>query len=65
MGTLLWLAQYFLPVFAHGLAQAAILAAQIAGALLAYGLLLGLLGVTSWPGAVRAVRQARSRDLRA
>jgi hypothetical protein len=52
-------------VFAHGLAQAAILAAQIAAALLAYGLLLGLLGVTTWPDAVRAVRQTRSRDLRA
>jgi putative peptidoglycan lipid II flippase len=65
MGTLLWLAQYFLPVFAHGLAQAAILAAQIVAALLAYGLLLGLLGVTTWPDAVRAVRQTRSRDLRA
>jgi len=65
MGALLWLAESLVPVFAHGLAQAAILAAQIVSALLVYGLLLGLLGVTTWPDAVRAVRQTRSRDLRA
>src|SRR5262249_8475861 len=40
MGALLWLAQDVVPAFGHGLAQAAILAAQIAAALLVYGLLL-------------------------
>jgi len=65
MGSLLWFAQNVVPVFGHGLAQAAILAAQIAAALLAYGLLLGLLGVTTWPDAIRAIRQTRSGDLRA
>jgi putative peptidoglycan lipid II flippase len=65
MGTLLWLAESVVPLFGHGLAQAAILAAEIAAALLVYGVLLGALDVTTWPDAMRAVRQTRSRDLRA
>jgi len=65
MGSLLWLAQNVAPVFGHGLVQAAVLAAQIAAALIVYGLLLGLLRVTTWPDVIRAVRQTRSRDLRA
>jgi putative peptidoglycan lipid II flippase len=64
MGGLLWLVAGALPVFTHGLAQAAALAGLIAAALVVYGVLLGLLGATSWPDAISAIRQTRSRDLR-
>jgi putative peptidoglycan lipid II flippase len=65
MGGLLWLAEGFVPAFTHALAQAATLAGEIAAALAVYGALLTLFGVTSWPKAVQAIRQTRSRDLRA
>jgi len=65
MGGLLWLAEGFVPAFTHALAQAATLAGEIAVALAVYGALLTLFGVTSWPKAVQAIRQTRSRDLRA
>jgi putative peptidoglycan lipid II flippase len=64
MGALLWFVGRAMSPSAHGLAQAATLAGEIALALMAYGLLLALLGVTSW-SVVRAVWQTRSRDLRA
>jgi putative peptidoglycan lipid II flippase len=65
MGALLWFATDVVPVFTHGVAQAATLAGLIAGALAVYGGFLTLFGVTSWPEAVRAIRQTQSRDLRA
>jgi putative peptidoglycan lipid II flippase len=65
MGALLWLAAGLAPVFSHGLAQAVILASLIAAALAVYGVMLTVFGVTSWPEAVRAIRQRGSGDLRA
>jgi putative peptidoglycan lipid II flippase len=65
MGALLWFSESVLPAPEHGLAQAAVLAAEIAAALVVYGVLLGLLRVTTWPDAARALRRSRSRDLRA
>jgi putative peptidoglycan lipid II flippase len=64
MGGLLWLVAGALPAFTHGLAQAVALAGLIAAALVVYGVLLGLLGAMSWPDAISAIRQTRSRDLR-
>ena len=65
MGALLWLETALIPAPGHGLAQAAILAASIAGAIAAYGLCLGLFGVTGWREAVDALRPAKPGDLRA
>jgi putative peptidoglycan lipid II flippase len=67
MGALLWLAQRWVPApdtDAHGLAQAALLAMLIAGAVAIYGLLLGLFGVTDWRQALSALRQTGPGDLR-
>jgi putative peptidoglycan lipid II flippase len=65
MGGGLWLAQRWLPdTDAHGLAQAALLAVLIAGAVAIYGLLLGLFGVAHWREAAHALRQTRPGDLR-
>jgi hypothetical protein len=64
MGGALWLVEGAIPLFTHGLAQAVALAGEIAGALAVYGGLLTLFGATSWPQAVKAVRQSHSRDLR-
>jgi putative peptidoglycan lipid II flippase len=67
MGGLLWLAQHWAPApntDGHGLAQAALLAMLIAGAIAIYGLLLGLLGVIRRSDAVNAIRQTRPGDLR-
>jgi putative peptidoglycan lipid II flippase len=67
MGGLLWLAQHWVPALntdAHGLAQAALLAMLIAGAIAIYGLLLGLFGVADWRKAARALRQTGPGDLR-
>ena len=67
MGGLLWLAQHWVPALntdAHGLAQAALLAMLIAGAVAIYGLLLGLFGVIRRSDAVNAIRQTRPGDLR-
>jgi putative peptidoglycan lipid II flippase len=63
MGALLWLAVAFIPAPMHGLAQAAVLAISIAGAMAAYGLCLGLLGVTGWRETVDALRSAKPGDL--
>ncbi|WJR78274.1 murein biosynthesis integral membrane protein MurJ [Bradyrhizobium sp. NP1] len=65
MGALLWLGRAAMPAADHGLAQAAILAALIAGAILVYGLCLTLFGVTGWRQTVNAIRQAPPHDLRA
>jgi putative peptidoglycan lipid II flippase len=67
MGALLWLTgRFLLPLAgsAHGLAQAAVLMMLIAGGIAAYGLFLGLFGVTTWNDAVRAIRQIPPSDLR-
>jgi putative peptidoglycan lipid II flippase len=67
MGGLLWLAQRMVAApntDAHGLAQAALLAMLIAGAIAIYGLLLGLFGVIRRSDAVNAIRQTRPGDLR-
>jgi putative peptidoglycan lipid II flippase len=65
MGALLWLASISIPAPMHGLAQAAVLAASIAGAMAAYGLCLGLFGVTGWRETVNAIRPTKPGDLRA
>jgi putative peptidoglycan lipid II flippase len=65
MGALLWLAVMFIPAPMHVLAQAAVLAASIAGGIAAYGLGLGLFGVTGWRQTVNAIRPAKPGDLRA
>jgi putative peptidoglycan lipid II flippase len=65
MGALLWLAAALIPTPAHGLAQAAILAASMAGGIAVYGTLLSLFGVTGWREAVNAIRPTRPGDLRA
>jgi putative peptidoglycan lipid II flippase len=65
MGALLWLATALIPATQHGLAQAAILAVSMAGAIAAYGLCLGLFGVTGWRETVNAIRQPKPGDLRA
>jgi putative peptidoglycan lipid II flippase len=65
MGALLWLATAFVPAPVHGLAQAAVLAVSIAGAMAAYGLCLGLFGVTGWRETVNAIRPTKPGDLRA
>jgi putative peptidoglycan lipid II flippase len=64
MGALLWLAITFVPAPMHGLAQAAVLAVSIAGGMAAYGLVLGLLGVTGWRETVNAIRPTKPGDLR-
>jgi putative peptidoglycan lipid II flippase len=67
MGGLLWLtAALVLPpaTGVHGLAQAALLAMLISGAMAIYGLLLGSLGVLKWDAAVAAVRQTTVTGLR-
>jgi len=67
MGGLLWLAAALvLPpaADAHGLAQAALLAALIAGGMAIYGLLLGWFGVVKWNAAVDAVRETSANSLR-
>jgi putative peptidoglycan lipid II flippase len=67
MGGLLWLtAALVLPpaAAAHGIAQAALLAALISGGMAIYGLLLGCLGVVKWDAAVNAVRQTTATGLR-
>jgi putative peptidoglycan lipid II flippase len=65
MGALLWAAAIFVPAPIHGLAQAAVLAVSIAGGIAAYGICLGLFGVTGWRETVNAIRPAKSGDLRA
>ena len=64
MGALLWLAITFVPAPMHGLAQAAVLAVSMAGGMAAYGLVLGLLGVTGWRETVNAIRPTKPGDLR-
>jgi putative peptidoglycan lipid II flippase len=63
MGGLLWLAATFALPLGHGVLQAAILLALIAGAILVYALLLAALGVAGWRETAAALRQ--SPDLRA
>jgi putative peptidoglycan lipid II flippase len=65
MGALLWLPVVFIPAPAHGLTQTVVLALLIAGAMAAYGLCLGLFGVTGWRETVNAVRPTKPGDLRA
>jgi putative peptidoglycan lipid II flippase len=65
MGALLWLASIFIPAPVHVLAQAAVLAASIAGGMVAYGFFLGLFGVTGWRQTVNAIRPTKPDDLRA
>ncbi len=67
MGGLLWLAAAFaLPMTAtaHGILQAGLLAALIAGGMAVYGGLLALFGVTSWADAKRAIRASKAPGLR-
>jgi putative peptidoglycan lipid II flippase len=67
MGGLLWLvAGLVLPsgATAHGLAQAAILAMLIGGAVAVYGLCLALSGAINWGEAVGAIRQTVQPGLR-
>jgi putative peptidoglycan lipid II flippase len=64
MGALLWLAVAFIPLPTHGLAQAAVLAVSIAGAMATYGACLGLFGVTGWRETVNAIRPTKPGDLR-
>ncbi|MES2196353.1 MAG: murein biosynthesis integral membrane protein MurJ [Pseudomonadota bacterium] len=67
MGVLLWLtASFALPVTAtgHGLMQAVLLGAMIAGGIAVYGLLLALFGVTGWAETMRAIRQGKASALR-
>jgi putative peptidoglycan lipid II flippase len=63
MGGLLWLAATFALPLGHGVLQAAILLALIAGAILVYALLLAALGVAGWRETAAALRQ--SPDLHA
>jgi len=68
MGGLLWLtARFALPQLTniHGLAQAALLFALIAGGIAVYGGLLGIFGVTGWRETLNAIRQPPRSDLRA
>jgi putative peptidoglycan lipid II flippase len=68
MGGALWLAAQLLrsgAVDAHGLVQAALLGVLIAGGLIAYAALLALFGIVTPAGALRALRQSRTGDLRA
>jgi putative peptidoglycan lipid II flippase len=65
MGALLWLVAALIPTPAHGLAQAAVLAASIAGGIAVYGALLSLFGATAWRETVNALRSAKPGDLRA
>jgi putative peptidoglycan lipid II flippase len=67
MGALLWLTAAFVLTPAagtHGLAQAVLLIAVIAGGIAVYGLVLGLSGVIRWDEAVSAIRQGKAPDLR-
>jgi putative peptidoglycan lipid II flippase len=67
MGGLLWLMARWVPALtanAHGVVQAAVLAALISGAMALYGLLLALFGVIGWQDAVNAVRQTTASGLR-
>ena len=62
MGALLWFAARSLPALAsgaHGFVQAVLLLAVIAAGMAAYGLLLGLFGVTGWRETVNAIRQSK------
>ncbi len=65
MGGLLWLATGLGPASRGGLAQLAVLCAQIGGAIIAYGLFLHLFGVTAWRDAVNAVRRPTAFKTRA
>jgi putative peptidoglycan lipid II flippase len=65
MGVLLWAAATFVPPPIHGLAQAAVLAVSITGGIAAYGICLGLFGVTGWRETVNAIRPIKPGDLRA
>jgi len=62
MGGLLWLASG-IAANTHGLAQAAILLAVIAGGIATYGLLLLALRVTTWDAVINAFIQKGHRDL--
>jgi putative peptidoglycan lipid II flippase len=67
MGALLWLTARLIPAqgaTAHGIVQAAVLAALISSGIAVYGLLLALFGVTSWSEAIGAIRQTAASDLR-
>ncbi|MDR3486409.1 MAG: murein biosynthesis integral membrane protein MurJ [Bradyrhizobium sp.] len=68
MGGLLWAATRFVlaqNAGLHGLTQATALLALIVAGMAIYGLLLSLLGVTGWRGALGAIRQTPPGDLRA
>jgi putative peptidoglycan lipid II flippase len=67
MGALLWLTAAFVlapAAGAHGLGQAVLLIAVIAGGIAIYGLFLALFGVIRWTKAVNAVRRTKASDLR-
>jgi putative peptidoglycan lipid II flippase len=67
MAGMLWLAAAFAlgtGGATHGLAQATALLALIGAGIAVYGLLLGLLGVTSWRETLNAIRQPSRDDLR-
>ena len=67
MGALLWLKARFVwpfPADAHGLAQAVALGLLVAGGLVIYTSLLAMLGVVTPATAMRAIKSARTGDLR-
>ncbi len=67
MGGFLWLTAALvlrLGTNCHGLAQAALLLALIAGATAIYGVLLALFGVAGWRETVNAIRQTGAGGLR-
>jgi putative peptidoglycan lipid II flippase len=61
MGALLALITSIAPSDQHGLLRLIVLAAEIAAGLGAYGLLLAILGVTSWREALSALRRPDSQ----
>jgi len=63
MGGLLWLTTELTTAGAHGLLRLVVLGLQIAGGITAYGLLLKLLGVTSWREAASALKRPAPQDL--
>jgi putative peptidoglycan lipid II flippase len=63
MGGLLWLTTELTTAGAHGLLRLVVLGLQIAGGITAYGLLLKLLGVTSWLEAASALKRPAPQDL--
>lgn len=62
MGALLWLATAITPAGGHTLLGLIVLGLQIAGGLVAYGLLLKLFGIASWREVRAALRRPAHQD---